>query len=561
MIFTLVIWSYIWFVLTGLGIIFDNISNLAIRNGEFSNTPNLLRYIFNGFCICMGICSILYFFSNIGLTVHLSIFLLTISSLFIFKKSWKAVIDHIRSIASNLSIWQWLLLLLTLFSILLASIPHPTNVDSGNYHVQSIQWINQHQIIPGIGNLIPHLAFNQSSFFVEAFFSFSFLGISPFRGINGFLALILISNIVTSINLKKATVQTISGAAIVIFFMFHYRYWLSSPTPDIIVALMTYYIFWISIQRFSNQITPKTDTVLISIYLVAFSALTVKLSALVLPLVALIIIVRTPLFFKTNKLSFYIIVPIIVMIPWLIRSVILSGYLVFPVAAVDLFDVDWKVPEMITTSAKNVIHGFATNPSMPPEKVMALPFMDRVIMWGGQTSWLRISLLIIIFIAQIVYAFLLVSKRKLSRQQKDLMLLGSTAFFGIVFWFVNAPDFRFGSALIYMALIILFIISPLKKKMNHRFFAATLVILSVVFLFRKIHIKDAIKHPLTWASYKVPDVKEVKGQGFSCAIPKEGFQCWNHQLPCIPFGNMSYIQQRGEDLEDGFRFVYPSKEN
>jgi hypothetical protein len=38
----------------------------------------------------------------------------------------------------------------------------PTNGDSGEYHFNTIRWINAFPIVPGLGNLHGRLAFNQS---------------------------------------------------------------------------------------------------------------------------------------------------------------------------------------------------------------------------------------------------------------------------------------------------------------------------------------------------------------------------------------------------------------
>ena len=86
------------------------------------------------------------------------------------------------------------------------------------------------------------------------------------------------------------------------YVFIHYKNWISSPSPDVIITLMTYYIFYEGIKRLTNNPLQETDNTLISIYFIAISALTVKLSAIILPLLVLVLILRTPLFFKQNKL-------------------------------------------------------------------------------------------------------------------------------------------------------------------------------------------------------------------------------------------------------------------
>src|SRR5204863_7475062 len=48
------------------------------------------------------------------------------------------------------------------------SLRAPWNYDSGLYHFQMIRWLNEYAIVPGLGNLEPRLAFNQSYFLYPA---------------------------------------------------------------------------------------------------------------------------------------------------------------------------------------------------------------------------------------------------------------------------------------------------------------------------------------------------------------------------------------------------------
>ena len=54
----------------------------------------------------------------------------------------------------------------------MSSMAMPINEDSWLYHFQSIRWINEYPVIPGLGNLHGRLAFNQSHFGLLALFNF-----------------------------------------------------------------------------------------------------------------------------------------------------------------------------------------------------------------------------------------------------------------------------------------------------------------------------------------------------------------------------------------------------
>lgn len=45
-----------------------------------------------------------------------------------------------------------------------------------------------------------------------------------------------------------------------------------------------------------------------------------------------------------KKIGIYLLCGCVVLAPWLVRNVLISGWLIYPFAAIDLFSVDWKIP-------------------------------------------------------------------------------------------------------------------------------------------------------------------------------------------------------------------------
>ena len=63
--------------------------------------------------------------------------------------------------------------------------------DTGLYHAQSIRWIEEYGIVPGLGNLHSRLAYNSSAFCLSALYSMAFLGGRSYHCCAGFLAFLL----------------------------------------------------------------------------------------------------------------------------------------------------------------------------------------------------------------------------------------------------------------------------------------------------------------------------------------------------------------------------------
>ena len=106
MVITLIVWLYIFTILTSLGILFNRISLLAIKDKSLLGENSIIQHIFNGFCLCMGFCSLLYFFTNIGLTVHLLITIPSFISIYVFRNDWKIIISKFKKTAISFNLWQ-----------------------------------------------------------------------------------------------------------------------------------------------------------------------------------------------------------------------------------------------------------------------------------------------------------------------------------------------------------------------------------------------------------------------------------------------------------------------
>lgn len=66
-----------------------------------------------------------------------------------------------------------------------------SHYDTDLYHAQSIRWIEEYGIAPGLGNLHHRLAYNSAFFSLQALFSWRFILGRSLHCVNGFLFLFL----------------------------------------------------------------------------------------------------------------------------------------------------------------------------------------------------------------------------------------------------------------------------------------------------------------------------------------------------------------------------------
>lgn len=127
-------------------------------------------------------------------------------------------------------------------------------------------------------------------------------------------------------------------------------------------------ILFYALVNVTGSMSPATDypTMFLSIYMITvwlraieekahysvyalLSVFVVFLGTMKLSAIAMAIVVIYPAYFlivekKWKEISTYFGMGFLVLAPYLIRNVILSGWLIYPFEAIDLFDVAWKVP-------------------------------------------------------------------------------------------------------------------------------------------------------------------------------------------------------------------------
>lgn len=144
----------------------------------------------------------------------------------------------------------------------------------------------------------------------------------------------------------------------------------------------------------------------------------------------------------------------------------LSGYLVYPVYKIDLFDVAWKIPLDNNTIYKfeNImddydwIKSWARIPAKPKSEVLMISTKEWIKIWSQNLTPMYNSILVLLLFSAFILPFV-IKKTNIS----DYVFL-LTILFWFVFWFFNAPDLRFGFS--FLIFIVLFFISYIVIEIN-----------------------------------------------------------------------------------------------
>ncbi len=216
--------------------------------------------------------------------------------------------------------------------------------DTGLYHAQSIRWIEEYGAVRGLGNLHCRLAYNSSSFALSALYSMAFLGGPSFHCVAGWLSFLL-AVVCLSIgkSLRAGRIRTSDFARVMcVYYLVNIFDEMISPASDYFMVLVAFYIVirWLDLsERGEKTILPYALLCVLGVFL-----MTVKLSAALILLLTVYPACRLTGEKRWGETGAYLGLGILTALPFFIRNVVISGWLVYPFTQIDLFDVVWKIP-------------------------------------------------------------------------------------------------------------------------------------------------------------------------------------------------------------------------
>ncbi|EMN48807.1 putative membrane protein [Leptospira interrogans str. L1207] len=458
-----------------------------------------------------------------------------------------------------------------LLSALVFSLNPPFAYDSGLYHIQSIKWIQEYSVVPGLANLHGRFGFNPNIFTIFALTSLKEIFKQEIFSVNFVIYSILVLhsiNRIYKILKQEGFANSFLLHSIVLFLILEQFMSLSSPTPDLISIVLPLYILT-NLPKNENGIHSKLNlenyfsSIILSVYTIS-----VKLATIPLCILILLLIIRYK--FDGKKLLIVISIILLILLPWLIRNVILSGYLIYPFSAIDIFNFDWKVPLNAVVSEKLSITGWARNPGEGYKEAAQMKFWEWFPIWWNTISKLNRLFIVISFLSPIfIFIYSLFKKIKIDFQTFAILF---TSWIGVIFWILLAPDIRFGKAflgvsaispLLYFNFKINFFPIKISKTSKQIILVFIFIIVSVFLINRRTYnrCKNFIRENSAFfvrpKKIEIPqnlEFKKIQMNDLEVFIPAEGDRCYDYEIPCMPYKNYSLIL-RGKTLQSGFKYI------
>jgi hypothetical protein len=555
---------YIFLILAIYG--FGAITLLLEINASGSS-PKLPLVLLLGLVVVTTLASLASLFVRINWEFQLILLIgAVLITIFILKKP----IPFQNSFFKNFTLSQKigaLFLIVCLILSLIQAVQEPTNSDTGIYHAQTIHWIESYPVVPGLANLHERLGYDSSWLLLNAVFSFSFLGIQSFHLVSGFIFLAIILSFYQGIHQLLARKFLLSNFIRLGFFLAAFFFLfdqVSSPGTDMPATLFLWFILAESIALLENKTKLLDSKEPVFLSLICVFALTIKLSTapiLLLPLFWMIYKISKKNFKQIGK---FLLLSFIILIPYVVRNFILTGYPVFPGFPLNIFRFDWALPVDRVREEGEVIRWFAMLSSVPLEYFLTMSLKDQTINWFANLIP-RYKAVILTIPIGVLFNFILCVFNKwrlFIRENASFILVLLVFLIGDLFWFFSAPSIRFGfgfllgSIFLILFPLILFLINQLRSLQGIAvwFILITFIGLALINFRTVIHFKDFSSIILFPKEYPTWSSAPCEFYNFQLLCQADYDSCWYSPFPCAIRGNMD-VEMRGSDYHDGFRQV------
>lgn len=447
--------------------------------------------------------------------------------------------------------------------------------DTNLYHAQSIRWIEEYGVLKGLGNIQSRASYNSSFFCLSALYSMKYLFGQSMHAVQGLMACILAAScmdIACAWKRKRPVLSDFARVGAIYYLTLLYQE-LMSPSSDFAVMII---LFWMIIRWLELLEAEEESEVPYALLCIAgVYTVTLKLTAglililLVRPLGKLI---REK---KWRNLTIYFITGLFTALPFLIRNVIISGWLLYPFTGLDLFQVDWKVPRVIADadafqikSWGKGIHEYGMYEALPTTWIpnwfrTMLSATERLLLLADAAA---LCIILVWCIRKVLHG----AKTEWSR-----FLVMITVSVSFLFWLLSAPLTRYGYVYILLlplitggeiCLHILWGGSVEGKDSRKRWKTAGRMLL-ICALAGLLIWKGAVLLHAAYAERSLdsyihqtdydnnegdPYVKEFKIHGITYYYGVSGY----HRLP----GGGICFAMRGTDIRDGFRYEEHSEQ-
>ncbi len=558
------VWIFIFATAAGVGV-------ARILPGDIYKRKELDVYVALGTLALTVYAETWSIFYRVGL---LCTMVLLVASAIIFVAFGKSLASDIKGFSvKGSSVIKILITLFFFVFFLVAASSRPHADDDYGYHLQAIEWINRYGVIKGQGILHFRFGYNSAFLSLQALFSWKSMTGFALHGVNAFYAFVLCAYCICSLEITfSGLMKEIKGSDVLkiftcIYLLIQYRTMIGVETDELVcMAVLYIFIKWFEYEEKQDKSLDSRAVLAI----LAVWAVTLKVSVAPMGLFVIFVLIGYIREKRYKDIALYTVLSLAIVVPYLVRSVIISGYLLYPATSIDLFNVDWKIPKDIVdvdrwgiTIWGRKLQNLIIENGMSYEEVFDMP----ITVW--LPSWLKgidavsrcffgaTVLLTIDGVIAIIRRFSSSWKESIS----ELVPL-FVAFCSVLFWFFNAPLIRYGSFLMPLFIVVELVIfhKSIARWMVYICGVICPIAAIAMIVLGKIKMKPGIVFPRDYKHNEMVGTEtgftDRAGNEIILYAPAEGGHCDPDYFPATNAQvHIDHLQFRGEFLEDGFKYL------
>lgn len=511
--------------------------------------------VYTGIVFTMAYAQIFSLFYKVGLYANLGLIVLCVISVFVWRKEF---LDEGKRFKNEFSIGRAVSIALLFFLFAYGTSRGMLHYDTGLYHAQSIRWMEEYGIVKGLGNLHTRLAYNSASFAFSALYSLAFLGGQSFHCGAGFLAFLLAAVCMNRFwKNRRSGIQLSDFARLTaVYYLFNIFDEMISPASDYFMVLLVFYLIirWLELLEKEKSEDSYFGYAMLSV--LGAAVVTVKLSGAVILLLAIM-----PAFQMIQKKSWgdvgkFLTAGIAVLVPFLIRNVLLSGWLVYPFTAIDLFRTPYKIPKGVAEYDSREIkvwgRGYSDVTKYSEHISQWFPDWFQQLDGTNKIFFLLAAIGIFCFIGIFIWT---IWKKKKENVPYLLVLFTVSGCF--LFWMFTSPLIRYGcvflwlTAVLNLGMIYTRLIAP-KEKGRIAIVVFLVIGCYKIWNFAGENIRSFTpEYFLLQKDYENFETINYEIHGYTFYYPKEGDRTGYENFPAAP-QKASDSLFLGEQIKDGF---------
>lgn len=592
MIWIIISWVYISVVSFFIGFLFTGLIR-KIFKVRLKETLHFSFVCINGFLFTSFIISVWTLFYKVDLLANVFLLLLAALTFFTNRKEIAGLLKNYSDSINKTSRAIWFFFLLFVLVMACISYMPSSHADDSGCFSPVIKWMQEYKAVPGIANLDARLGYNSTWFGLQALYGFAFLKTGLFNDMNGLLFLyILLYSLQAVDKLLKGESSFLNYVkalfflpVLFIYFGFSHDIMLysiqffTSPTYDIPVTFIIWMLFFLFLEL-KDLKTPYSGSVrpyLIILY--AAYLVTVKLNAVPVVIIAVFLLA---MLLKEKKYRNALVASgmcILIALPWITKTVISCGYLIFPFVELDVLNVDWKLTNRAVLYIENSVMSWAIDPQLygstsfsNDNGYFSTPVKEWFPAWFVQQNYINT----IIFFTAIIsgFAWMIAGINQFIKHKTIFfgkyaieLVLATTILAGIILWFTKGPAFRYGYGyLLFFCMISISRFIYYFVKEYHSVYTGTFVLAYIFYAL--VYYGVNMHSSFTQTFFKNPPAivspeytRHDLGEGKYINVVKEP-ACGNAPLPSSPGYVYKFLQPvyRGKTIEEGFINQRPAEE-